>query len=210
MNRTVRQHHVRMARPRARLDLAALADAFAPDGLHGVTASELAAAIGVAKPTLYVHGTSKETLFLRAVEAEVERVVDRLHGAERATVGRPARDRATAAVRALLDHAAARPAGARLLHRTAHHASSDVARDVQATLRRVPDRMADGLRRDLAADGLDPGLAPFLARALHEGAHALAEVRPGERRPARTVLAEALAQLVPLPVAPGPEEWPTA
>ena len=199
-----------MARPRARLDLAALADAFAPDGIHGVSASELAAHLGVAKPTLYVHGTSKESLFLLAVEAEVERVVDRLHGADRATVGRTARDRATAAVRALLDHAATRPDGARLLHRTAYHASSGVSPDVVATLRRVPDRIAVSLRRDLAADGLDPTLAPFLARALHAGAYALAEVRPGERRPARGVLAASIAQIVPLPAAPGPEEWPTA
>ncbi len=197
-----------MARPRARLDLAALADAFSPDGLHGVSASELAAHLGVAKPTLYVHGTSKESLFLLAVEAEVERVVDRLHGAERATAGATARDRATAAVRALLDHAAARPAGARLLHRTAHHASSAVADDVLATLRRVPDRIAEGLRRDLRADGLDPALAPFLARALHAGAYALAEVRPGERRPARAALAASVAQIVPPPR--GPQEWPTA
>lgn len=208
MNPMVQQHHVRMARPRARLDLAALADAFSPDGLHGVSASELAAHLGVAKPTLYVHGTSKESLFLLAVEAEVERVVDRLHAAERATAGASARDRATAAVRALLDHAAARPAGARLLHRTAHHASSAVADDVLATLRRVPDRIAEGLRRDLAADGLDPALAPFLARTLHAGAYALAEVRPGERRPARAALAASVAQIVPPPRAP--QEWPTA
>ncbi|PTL58956.1 hypothetical protein C7Y72_04480 [Paraconexibacter algicola] len=210
MNQVVREHHVRMARPRARLDLAVLADAFAADGLHGISAAELAQRLGVAKPTLYVHGTSKDSLFLLAVEAEVERVVDRLHGAERAAAGRTARDRATAAVRALLDHAAARPAGARLLHRTAHHESSTVADDVRAAVRRVPDRMAETLRRDLSADGLDPALAPFLARALHAGAHALAEVRPGERRPARAVLAATLAEIVPLPQAPGPEDWPTA
>lgn len=199
-----------MARPRARLDLAALADAFAADGLHGVSASELAARLRVAKPTLYVHGTSKASLFLLAVEAEVERVVDRLHGAERVTVGRPARDRATAAVRALLDHAATRPGGARLLVHTARHEASEVAPAVEATLRRVPDRIETGLRRDLAADGLDPTLAPFLARALHAGAYAVAEVRPGERRPARAALAAAIARIVPLPAAPGPEEWPTA
>ena len=159
-----------MARPRAQLDLAALADAFAGDGLHGVSAGALAAALGVAKPTLYVHGTSKDTLFLRAVEAEVERVADRLHAADRATAGRSARDRATATAQALLEHAAARPAGARLLAHSAHHATSSVAADVAAALRRIPDRIEAGLARDLAADGLDPTLAPFLARALHGAA----------------------------------------
>ncbi|WP_372788383.1 TetR/AcrR family transcriptional regulator [Paraconexibacter sp.] len=199
-----------MARPRARLDLSALADAFAADGLHGVSTAELAAALEVAKPTLYAHGSSKEALFLRAVEAEVERVIDRLHGAERATVGMVARDRAAASVRALLDHAAARPAGARLLHRTAHHASSEVADRVAAALRRVPDRLTEGLRRDLAADGLDPERAPFLARALYGAASALAEVRPGERRPSRAVLAGVAAQVVPMPASVPAEPWPTA
>ena len=113
-----------MARPRAQIDAAALADAFAADGLHGTTSATLAAAVGVAKPTLYVHGESKAMLFLRAVEAEVERVLDRLHAAEVESAGRSARDRTTAAALALLDHAAARPAGARLLSRTARHASS--------------------------------------------------------------------------------------
>lgn len=199
-----------MARPRAQLDLAALADTFAADGLHGVSADALARAIGVAKPTLYVHGTSKDTLFLRSVEAEVERVADRLHAAERASAGRCARDRATAAAQALLDHAAARPAGARLLARTAYHDSSSVAADVAAALRRIPDRLEASLARDLAADGLDPSLAPFLARAVHGAAVALAETRAGERRPSRSRLAALAASAVPLPPALPAEAWPTA
>jgi AcrR family transcriptional regulator len=199
-----------MARPRAQLDLAALADAFAADGLHGVSAGALARAIGVAKPTLYVHGTSKDTLFLRSVEAEVERVADRLHAAERASAGRCARDRATAAAQALLDHAAARPAGARLLARTAHHGSSSVAAEVEAALRRIPDRLETGLARDLAADGLDPALAPFLARAVHGAAAALAEPRAGERRPSRARLAALAASVVPLPPALPADAWPAA
>jgi AcrR family transcriptional regulator len=199
-----------VARPRVQLDLAALADAFASDGLHGISAGALARAIGIAKPTLYVHGTSKDTLFLRSIEAEVERVADRLHAAERASAGRCARDRATAAAHALLDHAAARPAGARLLARTAHHASSSVAADVAAALRRIPDRLEAGLARDLTADGLDPALAPFLARAVHGAAVALAEPRAGERRPSRSRLAALAASAVPLPPALPAEAWPTA
>jgi AcrR family transcriptional regulator len=199
-----------MARPRARLDLVALADAFAADGLHGVSSQQLADALGVAKPTLYAHGVSKQALFVLAVEAEAERVLDRLAAAERSTVGRSAHDRATAAARAVLDHAAARPAGARLLHRTAHHATSDVAAAVAATLRRIPDRIAEGLRRDLVADGLDPGAAPFLARALYGAALALSEVRAGERRPSRDALASIAAAVVPQPQALAPHEWPAA
>ncbi|TML05800.1 MAG: TetR/AcrR family transcriptional regulator [Actinobacteria bacterium] len=199
-----------MARPRARIDTAALADAFAPDGLHGTSSAALAAATGIAKPTLYVHGESKEALFLRAVEAEVERVLTRLHAAEVATAGQPARRRAAAAAHALLDHAAARPLGARLLNRTAGHATSAVAAAVDAALRRVPDHIEAGLRRDLEADGLDPALAPFIARALHGAAAAVGDVRAGERRPARAALASIAAAFVPEPAAPVAAEWPSA
>lgn len=199
-----------MPRPRAHLDLEALADAFAPDGLHGVSANALAAAVGVAKPTLYAHGVSKESLFLRAVEAEVERVIDVLHAAERASSGRSARERATAAAHALLDHAAARPGGARLLARTAHHADSAVASQVDAALRRIPERIAAGLRRDLAADGLESELAPVLARALHGAVQAMGEQRPGELRPARSRLAVLAAAVIPPPPAPASEAWPSA
>jgi AcrR family transcriptional regulator len=199
-----------MARPRANIDTAALADAFAADGLHGTSSATLAAAAGIAKPTLYVHGSSKEALFLRAVEAEVERVLNRLHAAGSATAGRSARRRATAAALALLDHAAARPHGARLLAHTARHASSAVASAVDAALTRIPDHIEHGLRRDLDADGLEPALAAPLARALHGAAIALGDVRPGERRPARAALARLVAALVPEPAVPATTEWPSA
>ena len=178
--------------------------------MHGVSSQQLADALGVAKPTLYAHGTSKDALFLLAVEAEVERVIDRIAAAERSATGRSARDRATATARAILDHAAARPAGVRLLNRTAHHATSEVAGAVAAALQRIPDRITEGLRRDLVADGLDPAPAPFLARALHGATVALAEVRPGERRPARGALAATAARVVPAPAVLAPDEWPAA
>jgi AcrR family transcriptional regulator len=199
-----------MARPRARIDTAALADAFAPDGLHGTSSAALAAATGIAKPTLYVHGTSKESLFLRAVEAEVERVLNRLHAAQAATAGHPARRRAAAAAHALLDHAAARPHGARLLNHTARHASSAVAEAVEAALTRIPDHLEAALRHDLIADGLDPSQAAFIARALHGAVTALGEVRAGERRPARAALARLAAALVPEPAPVAAADWPSA
>ncbi|HEX4109837.1 MAG TPA: helix-turn-helix domain-containing protein [Solirubrobacteraceae bacterium] len=199
-----------MARPRAQIDLAALADAFAANGLHGTSSRALAEAVGLAKATLYVHGTSKEELLLRAVQGEVERVLDRLHAAERATIGRGARERATAAARALLDHAAARPAGARLLAQTARHAGSVVALAVDEELQRIPDRIEHGLRRDLAADGLEASGAAFLARALHGAASAVARVRDGEQRPARATLAAMCASMIPERPPPTGQDWPSA
>ncbi len=52
-----------MPRPRASLDTAALARAFAADGLHGTSIERVAAAAGLAKPTLYARGGDKEELF---------------------------------------------------------------------------------------------------------------------------------------------------
>jgi AcrR family transcriptional regulator len=72
-----------MPRPRAQLDTVALARAFARGGLHGTSVDELAAAAGLAKPTLYARGGSKEELFALAVDAEVERLLERLDGAVR-------------------------------------------------------------------------------------------------------------------------------
>lgn len=189
--------------PRARIDLAAVADAFAPDGPHGTPAAALARAAGVTKPTLYRHAPTKDALLLLAVQAEVERVLDALAAADRAPT---ARAWAHAAARALLDHAAARPGGARLLHRTAWYASGPAAAPVAAALDRVPAHLADRLARALSRDGLDPAPAPVLARALHGAAAAQSPARAAERR--RT--AALLAALVPEPPASPAEAWPAA
>src|SRR3954451_11128003 len=72
-----------MPRPRAQLDTVALARAFAQGGLHGTSVDAVAAAAGLAKPTLYARGGSKEELFALAVDAEAERLLQRLDGATR-------------------------------------------------------------------------------------------------------------------------------
>src|SRR5690349_4831798 len=126
-----------MPRPRARLDHARIAAAFAPDGLHGVSAAQVAARAGIAKPTLYAHGRSKEQVFLACVEAEVERLLDRLYAAEQRTRELTAARRAGALVLAILEHAARWPDSARLLHVTAHHRGSAVAGAVDAALERI-------------------------------------------------------------------------
>src|SRR3954471_22732062 len=72
-----------MPRPRAQLDTVALARAFAAAGLHGTSIDAVAAGSGLAKPTLYARGGSKEELFALAVDAEAERLLERLDGAAR-------------------------------------------------------------------------------------------------------------------------------
>jgi AcrR family transcriptional regulator len=113
-----------MPRPRAQLDTAALARAFADGGLHGTSIDAVAAAVGLAKPTLYARGGDKEELFALAVEAEVERLLSRLDGVTRVL------DLA----RALDDHLREAPDGMRLLLVTARLGDARVAR----SLARIP------------------------------------------------------------------------
>src|SRR3954471_3633483 len=118
-----------MPRARAILDQTAIAAAFAPDGLHGVSAAEVAARAGLAKPTLYAHGRSKDAVFAACVEHEVERLVARLHAADTRAPRQRRHRRGAALALALLDHAARRPEAFRLLHVTAPHRRSTVAAD---------------------------------------------------------------------------------
>ncbi|MCW3041705.1 MAG: TetR family transcriptional regulator, partial [Solirubrobacterales bacterium] len=150
VNRTVHLQTVsNVSRPRSTIDPKAVAAAFAPDGLHGVSASEVAARAGVAKPTLYAHGRSKEAVFLACVEAEVERLLDRLSAADLSTREQGVAARASAIVLALIDHARAHPHAFRLLNVTGRHRDSGVAAATDGALDRVPMWIAAALRRDV-------------------------------------------------------------
>ncbi|MHB8657663.1 MAG: TetR/AcrR family transcriptional regulator [Solirubrobacteraceae bacterium] len=199
-----------MARPKAMIDPAKLVKAFADHGLSGASAERLAQLAGVAKPTLYAHGHTKESLYLLAVDVEVERLLERLYRAERLARGRSARDRATAAAHAILNHAAALPDGLQLLARSAHEGRTPAQRSAAAAVARVPDRISTVLRRDLTADGLDASLAPTLARAIWGATLALTANPTGERRPNRERVAAVAASCVPSRPSPAPEEWPAS
>ncbi|MBE2319726.1 helix-turn-helix transcriptional regulator [Solirubrobacter sp. CPCC 204708] len=137
-----------MPRPRASIDTAALAAAFAADGLHGTPIDRVVAAAGVAKPTLYARGGDKEELFALAVEAEVERLIERFEGG------------VTQIAAALDDYVASEP-GARLLFVSARLASGRVER----SLRRISIALT-------AALGDEPTAAALLGAtwsALHGG-----------------------------------------
>jgi AcrR family transcriptional regulator len=184
-------------RDRARLDQRAIAAAFAPDGLHGTSAAEVARRARVAKPTLFAHGGSKEALFLACVEAAVERVLDRLYVADAASRGRSLESRAAELAQCLLEFAAEEPDALRLLAHTARHRGSGVAAAVDAALARIPARIA------AAVGGRD---APLLAAVLHGGALAVAaQVRSqAERAEAAALLGRALAAAAGPPPAPEP------
>jgi AcrR family transcriptional regulator len=205
-----------MPRPKSTIETAKLTKAFADGGLAGTSAEQLADLAGVAKPTLYAHGHTKESLYLLAVDTEVERLLERLYRAERLTSGRTARDRAIGAAHAILNHGAARPDGLRLLARTAHEHTAPGAQPAPgvqaaaAAVARIPDRVSAMLKRDLATDGLDPTLAPTLARAIWGATLALATNAGGERPPNRERVARIAASCVPARPALRTEAWPTA
>lgn len=193
-----------MARPRSSIDQKAVAAAFAPDGLHGVSAGEVAERAGIAKPTLYAYGKSKDAVFLACVEAEIERLVDRLYAAGARTREAPLSARASAIALAIIDHSRADPAAFRLLNVTARHTTSSVAQKVDDALDRIPTLIAGVLRRDVprAEDGSDPAMT--LALALHGAAVAMA-LDPPWRRAERDRLAALVGAAIAHVVAPDGE-----
>jgi AcrR family transcriptional regulator len=127
----------RVPRPRASIDTTALAAAFAADGLHGTPIDRVVAAAGVAKPTLYARGGDKEELFALAVEAEVERLIERFEG------GVPA-------IAAALDDYLTQP-GARLVLVSARIAPSP---RVDRALRRVTIALTSAVGDEVIAAAL--------------------------------------------------------
>lgn len=203
-----------------------LVEAFAADGIHGVGMVEIARASGVAKPTLYRVHPSKDALFLACVEAEVERLLERLYGAwadalaEAAVAARgsggaggagaapgsggaagalhrtPLAAAIAALARALLAHADERPAAFRLLFTTADHRGSAVADDVAGALDRIVDRLAELLARHPDWHA-DPADAELVAGLLP--AAAVAAVRRGEEPWSRDIVATRIAALLDPP-----------
>lgn len=180
-----------MPRPRARLDPATVTNAFAPDGIHGTTSAAIASSAGMAKPTIYAHGGTKDGMFLACIEAEVERLLTELSAADLKTRASPPRARIAALAQAVIDHGRTHPAAARLLHLTARHATSRVAADVDAALARIPAHMAQALRRNTT-----PPCADRVAPALLGAAAAMALA--GATAPARdgAMLGEAFATVL--------------
>jgi AcrR family transcriptional regulator len=210
---------------RAELDMDGLVEAFAADGIHGVGMVEIARASGVAKPTLYRVHPSKDALFLACVEAEVERLLERLYGAWAEATGGPAaaapaasrgaagaapaasrvaagvaRSPLAAAIaalaRALLAHADERPAAFRLLFATADHRGSAVADDVAGALDRIVDRLAELLARHPDWHA-DPADAELVAGLLP--AAAVTAVRRGEEPWNRDAVAARIGALLDPP-----------
>ncbi len=151
---------------RAKIDLYAVAAAFAEGGPGAVSADDLAAAAGVAKPTLYARHRSKDELYLACLEAECERLLERLWSAYGASTGRPLEERLASPVRGMLEYAHDAPAGLRLLFGSGRPTSVAPRGRAAAVLERIHDHVAEQLRRELTEAGRDPAVSSLLAHAL--------------------------------------------
>ena len=145
-----------MAPPRRQLDLRAAAAAIAATDPASLTMAGVARSLGLAKPTLYRLAGSRDELVAACVEAEAERLHERLHRAFADDVP------AAAALRAVTEFADDSPGGFELLFGRRHP-------EARPALRRLEDRLADLIRR---ATPDDPPARPDLSAAALLGASA--------------------------------------
>ena len=135
-----------MARARKQLDYRALSEALTEHSSMG----DLARHLGVAKPTLYRMGGSREELISLAIDAEAERLLEHVH-----------RD----GLRGVFGFAADSPAGFVLLF-------GDRYPEARLAMRRVENRLQLEIgagNHDLAAAGLLGMVAGIARRALEDG-----------------------------------------
>ena len=155
-----------MLRGPRRLDHRAASSVLAEGWGATVTMAQVAARLGVAKPTLYRLAGSKEQLVRACVDAEAERLLDHLHGTLAEMDGAPALELATAGLRAVEAYARDSPGGFRLLfERRGPEAHEAVGR--------LEARLADLLRRNAHQAGPWPDRPDLLAAALLGGAAAV-------------------------------------
>jgi AcrR family transcriptional regulator len=152
--------------PPRRLDHRAAASVLASGWGTTVTMAQVANSLGVAKPTLYRLAHSKEELLRACVDAEMERLLDHLHGSLSELDGAAALEMAAEGLRAVERYAADSPGGFRLLFECRGPHSQDA-------LSRLEARLAELLRRNAQQAGRSPKHPDLLASALLGAATAI-------------------------------------
>ena len=149
-----------MARRRKQLDLRAVAGALSDPAFEHASMGEVAARLGVAKPTLYRMAGSREELIAISVDSEAERLLEHVH---------------RRGARGVLDFAADSPAGFSLLFGDRYPRARQAVRRVENRLATMIDGRPGAPEPAIAAAGL-LGLAAGLARrAVEEGVSVEAE-----------------------------------
>lgn len=153
-----------------RLDLRAVAQALAEEPGGSLTMAQIAARVGVAKPTLYRLAGSKAELLRACLDAEAERLLGHLQeGLSGSGSGGATLFERT--LRALDEYARDSPGGfALLFERRVAQADVRVRRIEAWTADQVRhDGVAGGRESDLVVAGLLGAAAAIVARARHRG-----------------------------------------
>jgi AcrR family transcriptional regulator len=157
----------------------AAAKAFNDRGYHNTSLDDIAAALGVTKPTVYYYVTNKEQLLFECFRTGLERIREAVLDAERSDL--PARERLGRVVRGYAQ-AIASEYGWCMVRAHEHDLGPDMGRQINA-LKSEIDQGIRRLLREGIADGsigqCDPKLAAFaMAGALNWIAHWYRENQP--------------------------------
>jgi AcrR family transcriptional regulator len=154
-----RVHGTIWTMPPRRLDYRTASNVLASGWGTTVTMAQVAASLGVAKPTLYRLAHSKEELLRACVDAEMERLLGHLHGSLSDMDGAAALEVAAEGLRAVERYATDSPGGFRLLFECRGPYA-------QEALNRLEARLAELLRRNAQQAGRSPKHPDLLASAL--------------------------------------------
>lgn len=157
----------------------AAAQAFNTRGYHNTSLDDIAAALGVTKPTVYYYVASKEQLLFECFQAGLQRIRDAFREAQRSD--RPARERLNAVVRGYAE-AIASEYGWCMVRAHDHDLGPEMSRQIK-TLKSEIDQGMRRLLREGADDGsigpCDPKITAFaMAGALNWIAHWYRENQP--------------------------------
>jgi AcrR family transcriptional regulator len=185
----------------------AAAQAFNDRGYHNTSLDDIAATLGVTKPTIYYYVANKEQLLFECFRSGLERIREAVREAERSD--RPARERLGGVVRGYA-HAIASEYGWCMVRAHEHDLGPEMGRQINL-LKSEIDQGIRRLLREGVADGsigpCDPKLAAFaMAGALNWIAH---WYREGQAMNAGQV-AEAFATFFENGLLPRPAQVPDA
>jgi AcrR family transcriptional regulator len=157
----------------------AAAQAFNTRGYHNTSLDDIAAALGVTKPTVYYYVANKEQLLFECFQAGLQRIREAFREAERSD--RPARERLNAVVRGYAE-AIASEYGWCMVRAHDHDLGPELSREVK-TLKSEIDQGMRRLLREGIDDGsigqCDPKITAFaMAGALNWIAHWYRENQP--------------------------------
>jgi AcrR family transcriptional regulator len=127
----------------------AAAQAFNTRGYHNTSLDDVAAALGVTKPTVYYYVASKEQLLFECFQAGLQRIQDAFREAQRSD--RPARERLNAVVRGYAE-AIASEYGWCMVRAHDHDLGPEMSRQIKA----LKSGIDQGMRR-LLREGIDDG-----------------------------------------------------